>query len=176
MVFLHVHKGCIRVCLAVAVPVTADMDVQIVAFQPFQPFFYGFNSLLQAGFAMAFLSDKIGISCVFPCVQFLSDLLSSLNCNRTRRGNPGVGDLQQFGPFFCDPFAELGLPPSDGGLPYKGVPIRVGLYCPRSLKSWFTLCFQWFSRNSEKSGVFGKNRTTLENAAFYQDTPENSDC
>lgn len=53
MVFLHVHKGCVRVCLAVAVPVTADMDVQIVAFQPFQPVIYGFNSLLQAGFTLA---------------------------------------------------------------------------------------------------------------------------
>ena len=48
-------------------------------------------------------------------------------------------------------------------------------YCLRSFKSWFTLCFQWFSRNSEKTGVVGKNRTTLENTAFYQDTPENSD-
>lgn len=61
MVLLHVHKGRVRVCLAVAVPVTADMDVQIAAFQPFQPFIYGFNSLLQVGFAMAFSSDKIGI-------------------------------------------------------------------------------------------------------------------
>ena len=61
MVFLHVHKSRVRVCLAVAVPVTADMDVQIVAFQPFQPFIYGFNRLLQTGFAMAFSSDKIGI-------------------------------------------------------------------------------------------------------------------
>lgn len=30
VVFLHVHKGCVRVCFAVAVPITADVDIQIV--------------------------------------------------------------------------------------------------------------------------------------------------
>ena len=49
-------------------------------------------------------------------------------------------------------------------------------YHPKSSKSRFAQCFQWFSRNSAKQDVFGKNRTTLENTAFYQLMPENSDC
>ena len=48
-------------------------------------------------------------------------------------------------------------------------------YHPKSSKSRFAQCFQWFSRNSAKQDVFGKNRTTLENTAFYQLMPENSD-
>ena len=48
-------------------------------------------------------------------------------------------------------------------------------YHPKSSKSRFAQCFQWFSRNSAKQDVFGKNRTTLENTAFYLLMPENSD-
>ena len=48
-------------------------------------------------------------------------------------------------------------------------------YHPKSSKSRFAQCFQWFSRNSAKQDVFGKNRTTLENTAFYPLMPENSD-
>ena len=45
-------------------------------------------------------------------------------------------------------------------------------YHPKSSKSRFAQCFQWFSRNSAKQDVFGKNRTTLENTALYQLMPE----
>ena len=49
-------------------------------------------------------------------------------------------------------------------------------YHPKSPKSRFILCFQWFCNHSEKTNILAKNRITLENTAFYQDAPENSDC
>ena len=49
-------------------------------------------------------------------------------------------------------------------------------YHPKSSKSRFAQCFQWFCNHSEKAGNLVENRTILENAAFYQDAPENSDC
>ena len=48
-------------------------------------------------------------------------------------------------------------------------------YHPKSQKSRFVQCFQWLCNHSEKPGNLVENRTILENAAFYQDTPENSD-
>ena len=48
-------------------------------------------------------------------------------------------------------------------------------YHPKSPKSRFVQCFQWFCNHSEKTGNLVENRTILENAAFYQDAPENSD-
>jgi len=64
-------------------------------------------------------------------------------------------------------------------LNYRAVNGRAWLlfdyYCPRSFKSRFVQCFQWFSESSEKLGVLVKNRTTIENTAFYQAAPENSD-
>ena len=48
-------------------------------------------------------------------------------------------------------------------------------YHPKSSKSRFAQCFQWFCNHSEKAGNLVENRTILENAAFYQDAPENSD-
>ena len=49
-------------------------------------------------------------------------------------------------------------------------------YHPKSPKSRFVQCFQWFSESSEKLAVLVKNRAPLENTAFYQLMPENSDC
>ena len=49
-------------------------------------------------------------------------------------------------------------------------------YHPKSPKSRFAQCFQWFSESSEKLDVFAENRTILEKTAFYQVMPENSDC
>ena len=48
-------------------------------------------------------------------------------------------------------------------------------YHPKSSKSRFAQHFQGFHKNSEKAGIFAENRTPLENAAFYQVAPENSD-
>ena len=48
-------------------------------------------------------------------------------------------------------------------------------YHPKSPKSRFAQCFQWFSESSEKLAVLVKNRTTLENTALYPDAPEDSE-
>ena len=45
-------------------------------------------------------------------------------------------------------------------------------YHPKSPKSRYAQCFQWFSESSEKLAVLVKNRTTLENTALYQLMPE----
>ena len=49
-------------------------------------------------------------------------------------------------------------------------------YHPKSQKSRFVQCFQWLCNHSEKLGNLVENRITLENTAFYQLMPENSDC
>ena len=48
-------------------------------------------------------------------------------------------------------------------------------YHPKSKKSRFVQCFQWLCNHSEKPGNLVENRITLENTAFYQLMPENSD-
>ena len=48
-------------------------------------------------------------------------------------------------------------------------------YHPKSPKSRFVQCFQWLCNHSEKPGNLVENRITLENTAFYQLMPENSD-
>ena len=42
-------------------------------------------------------------------------------------------------------------------------------------KAGLPCVFNGFQEIQRKSGVFGKNRTTTESTAFYQDAPENSD-
>ena len=74
MVFLHVHKGYVRVGFAVAVPFPADVDIQIVPFQLFKPVIYGFNGLLQPGLMVPFSFDKCGVCLCFLCVQALSEV------------------------------------------------------------------------------------------------------
>ena len=48
-------------------------------------------------------------------------------------------------------------------------------YHPKSPKSRFAQCFQWFCNHSEKTNILAKNRITLENTALYPDAPEDSE-
>ena len=56
-----------------------------------------------------------------------------------------------------------------------GIWLLFDYYHPKSPKSRFVQCFQWFCNHSEKTNILAKNRITLENTAFYQSMPENSD-
>ena len=68
VVFLHVHKGCIHVGFAVAVPVATNVDIQVVTLQLFQPLCYGFNGFLQARLVVPFSFHKRDILLFFLCI------------------------------------------------------------------------------------------------------------
>lgn len=75
MSVLFVYIGCVRVCFAVAVSVTANVDIQIVTLQLLHTFLDTLNCFLQTRFVVAFSLDEDSIPRLLPCIQPLSELL-----------------------------------------------------------------------------------------------------
>ena len=74
IVFLHVHKGRIVICLAVAVPVSADMDIRNVLFVFADPVLNLLDQPLQDTFVVAFPVYEFDSSLLDLCFQLLHEL------------------------------------------------------------------------------------------------------